>query len=57
MKKINVHYVRAGDDLEVPKESIIHARVMPPRMGMTREEKTLEIWCVEGKSTKEPDSE
>jgi len=53
MTKVNVCYVKAGEELNVPTKDIIHVRVAPPQgmgMGMGRkEEKTLEIWFV-GKS-------
>ena len=53
MTKVNVCYVKAGEELKVPTKDIILVRVAPPQgmgMGMGRkEEKVLEIWFV-GKS-------
>ena len=51
MTKVNVCYVKAGEDLKIPKDDIILVRTAPSRgmgIGMGRtEEKSVEIWYLE----------
>ena len=41
---VNRYHVKAGDKLEIPKEKIIHTRVV---LQKDTNEKMLEIWYIE----------
>jgi len=47
MTKVNVCYVKAGEELNISVDNIIHVGKTQPRMGMQQQEPTLEIWYVE----------
>ena len=47
MTKVNVCYVKAGDELNIPTENIICTKAVQPRMGMQQREPELEIWFLE----------